>query len=144
MRSPARASIEAKDYRREAFDQASLMERRSRLRFPFELRVSFRTLGQSYPVAGMGWVLNMSSSGVLIAYQHEVRTGTQMELNIDWPTRLDGRVPLHLVVVGTVVRSELFSFAVGLDRYHFRIAGKTDLSTDEMYGAGGQQREASA
>ena len=144
MRSPARTSIEAKDYRREAFDQAGLVERRSRLRFPFELRVRFRTLGQSYPVAGIGWVVNISSGGVLVAYQHEIGAGTQVELNIDWPTRLDGRVPLHLVAVGTVVRSELFSFAVDLERYHFRIAGRTDLPTEESYGARGQQRQASA
>ena len=144
MRSPIRSSIEATDNRTEVFDQAGLIERRKRLRFPFELRVSFRTLGQSYPVAGKGWVLNLSSSGVLVAYQHEVSAGTPVELNIDWPTRLDGRLPLHLVAVGTVVRSELFSFAVGLERYHFRIAGRTDLPTDESYGASGQQREASA
>ena len=144
MHNPARASIEAKDYRREPIDQAGLIERRSRLRFPLELRVRFRTLGHSSPVAGLGWVVNMSSGGVLVAYQHEISVGTQLELNIDWPTRLDGRVPLNLVAVGAVVRSELFSFAVGLERYHFRIAGKTDPRTDESYGASGQQREASA
>jgi hypothetical protein len=144
MRSPAGAWIEAKDYWREAFDHEGLVERRSRLRFPLERRVSFRTLGQSYPVAGTGWVVNISSSGVLVAYQHEVGAGTQLELNIDWPTRLDGRVPLHLVAVGRVLRNELFSFAVGLERYHFRIAGRTDLPIEESYGARGQQREASA
>jgi hypothetical protein len=144
MRSPARTPIEAKDYRGEAFDQTGVIERRSRLRFPFELRVRFRTVGGNYPVAGMGWVVNMSSGGLLVACQHQVSAGTQMGLNIDWPTRLDGRVPLQLVAVGTVVRCEPFSFAVGLERYHFRIAGRTDTTTDESYGASGQQRAASA
>ncbi len=134
MRSSARPSIEAKDYRKESFDQAGLIERRSRLRFPFELRVSFRALGQSYPVAGMGRVVNMSSSGILVAHQHEVSAGTPVELNIDWPTRLDGRVPLQLVAIGTVVRGELFTFAVGLERYYFRTAGKQDLPGDEPFG----------
>jgi hypothetical protein len=144
MRSPVRASIEVPDYRKEAFDPAGLIERRSRFRFPFELRVRFRTLGQSYPVAGMGWVVNMSSGGVLVAYQQEISAGTQLEMSIDWPTRLDGRVPLQLVATGTVVRCELFSFAVGLQRYQFRIAGRTDPRTGESYGASRQQREASA
>jgi hypothetical protein len=94
-------------------------------------------------MAGMGWVVNMSSGGVLVAYQHEVSAGTPVELNIDWPTRLEGRVPLHLVATGTVVRSELFGFAVGLDRYHFRIAGRKGLPA-ESYGVRAQQREASA
>ena len=118
-----------------AFDRAGRNERRKRLRFPFELRVSFRTLGQSSPVAGMGWVLNISSSGVLVAYRHEVSAGIPVELNIDWPTRLDGRVPLQLVASGTVVRCELFSFAVGLEKYYFRIAGRADQSGDESYDA---------
>jgi len=91
----------------------------------------------------MGRVVNMSSGGMLVAYQHEVKKGTQLELSIDWPTRLDGRVPLQLVAGGKVVRSDPFSFAVGLERYQFRIAGKTDLLADS-YGASGTQRAASA
>ncbi len=142
MRSPSSASIETDD-RTRFFDQAGLVERRARLRFPLKQRVRFKTLERSYPVDGMGWVVNISSNGVFVACQHEVDAGTQLELNIDWPTRLDGRVPLHLVAVGTVVRSELFNFAVVFERYHFRIAGKT-LLTGEPYGASGQQRKTSA
>ena len=133
MRSPARSSLDATELRREGVDPAGLIERRKRLRFPFELRVSFRALGQSYPVGGMGWVLNISSSGVLVAYQHEVRPGTPVKLNIDWPTRLDGRVPLQLVASGTVVRSELFSFAVGLERYQFKIGGKQEFPGEDSW-----------
>ena len=133
MRSPARLSIQGKDYRTEEPDPPDQIERRKRLRFPFELRVRFRSVGQLYPVAGAGWVRNISSGGALITYQHEVSAGTPLEMNIDWPTRLDGRIPLQLVAVGTVLRSELFSFAVGLERYHFRIAGKQDLPTDEPW-----------
>ncbi|MGH9648289.1 MAG: PilZ domain-containing protein [Bryobacteraceae bacterium] len=132
MRSLAGALMEATGYRA-AFDRMDLIERRSKLRFPFELRVSFRTLGQICPVAGMGRVLNISSIGVLIACQHEVSAGTPVEVKIDWPTRLDGRIPLQLVANGTVVRCELFSFAVGLERYHFGIAGRTDLPDDEPF-----------
>src|SRR6476659_8792392 len=103
MSSPTRLSIKTKDNRGRAFDQTNLVERRSRLRFPFELRVRFRTLGRNYPVAGMGRVVNMSSGGLLVSCQDEVPAGAPMELNIEWPTRLDGRVPLHLVAIGTVV-----------------------------------------
>jgi hypothetical protein len=136
MRSPARFSLQGKDYRTEDPDFPDLIERRTRLRFPFELRVRFRSLGV-YPVAGSGWVRNISSSGILVAYQHEISAGTPLELNIDWPTRLDGRIPLQLVAVGPVVRNELFSFAVGLERYHFRIAGKPDLPAEEWKAASG-------
>jgi len=128
MRGP---SIQGKDYSTEVSTEPELVERRARLRFPFELRVRFRSLGQAYPVAGVGWIRNMSSGGVLVTYQHEICAGTPLELNIDWPPRLDGRIPLQLVVTGTVVRSELFGFAVGLERYNFRIARTPNLPADE-------------
>jgi hypothetical protein len=136
MRSPARLSNQEAEYLTEESEPPIQVERRKRIRFPFELRVRFRSLGHGYPVAGAGWVRNISSSGVLVMYQHEVSPGTALEMNIEWPTRLDGRIPLQLVAAGTVLRTELFSFAVGLDRYHFRIAGKQDLSSDEAFGAG--------
>jgi hypothetical protein len=136
MRSPARLTGQERDYRTEDSDPPRKVERRTRLRFPFELRVRFRSVGEVYPVAGAGWVRNISSGGVLVMYQHEVRLGTTLELHIDWPTRLEGRIPLQLVATGTVVRRELFSFALGLERYHFRIAGKQDPPGDESFGAG--------
>jgi hypothetical protein len=136
MRSPARLSNQDPHYLTEESDPPIQVERRRRIRFPFELRVRFRSLGHEYPVAGAGWVRNISSSGVLVMYRHEVNPGTALEMNIDWPTRLDGRIPLQLVAAGTVLRSELSSFAVGLERYHFRIAGKRDLHADEAFGTG--------
>ena len=135
MRSPARLPNQEPEFLMEDSDPPIEVERRARIRFPFELRVRFRSLGQGYPVAGAGWVRNISSSGVLVLYQHEVSPGTALEMNIDWPTRLDGRIPLQLVAAGTVLRSELFSFAVGLERYHFRIAGRQDLPSDESFSA---------
>jgi hypothetical protein len=132
--------MKANDHR-EASDGKGAIERRSRLRFPFELSVSFRTLGHAYPVTGVGRIVNMSSTGVLIAHQHQISAGTLVELNIDWPTRLDGRVPLRLIAIGTVVRCERFSFAVGLERHCFRIAGRANLSTHGSYGVSGQQRK---
>jgi hypothetical protein len=134
MRDPVRPSIRGKDYLKEVATEPDLVERRARIRFPSELRVRFRSLGQGYPVAGMGRVRNISSGGVLVTYQHEISAGTPLELNIDWPTRLDGRIPLQLVATGTVVRCELFGFAVGLERYHFRITRNPDLPNGESFG----------
>ncbi len=135
MRGPGRFSIQDKDYRTEDSDEPDLVERRTRLRFPFELRVRFRSRGRVYPIAGVGWIRNISSGGVLVTYKHEISAGTPLELKIDWPTRLEGRIPLQLVAVGTVLRCELFSFAVGLERYYFRIAGKPHVRADESKGA---------
>jgi PilZ domain len=130
---------QARDYRGEAFPLPVSMERRSRVRFPLELRVRFRTLGKSYAVAGIGSVVNMSSGGVLVAFQHEISAGTPVELNIEWPAALDGRVPLRLVAVGRVVRCETASFAVGLERHHFRTTAGTHLASNAWFGEYPQQ-----
>ena len=100
------------------------IERRSKIRFPLELRVSYRTLGQGTPCTGEGWVVNMNRGGVLVSSQHEVDVGKRMELSIEWPSLLYGRVPLRFVTVGTVVRCDGSNFAVALVRYQFRTAKK--------------------
>ena len=101
-----------------------LIERRSSVRFPLELRVRYRILGRGHTFAA-GWVVNMSSGGVLVACRHEISAGTRLELDIEWPSLLDGRVPLQLITVGRVVRSDPFSFAVALGRHQFRTMRKT-------------------
>ena len=113
-------SIQAQDHRVEAFLQPASFERRLKVRFSFELRVRYRTLGRGYSLAGAGRVVNMSSGGMLVTCEHEIRERTRMEVDIEWPFLLDGRVPLQLIAVGRVVRSAAFSFAVVLDRHQFR------------------------
>ena len=76
MRSPARLSIQGKDYRAEDSDPPDQVERRTRLRFPFELRVRFRTVGQAILLPERAGS-EISASGVLVMYQHEVSAGTR-------------------------------------------------------------------
>jgi len=107
------------------------IERRSKLRFPLVLRVSYRTLGRESPCTGEGWVVNMSRGGVLVSSQHEVAVGARMELNIEWPSPLHGRVPLRFVTVGEIVRRDASSFAVMLVRYQFRTAKRKASSLND-------------
>jgi hypothetical protein len=113
-----------------AFADSLSIERRSKLRFPLELGVSYRTLERESPLAGEGRVVNMNRSGVLISSRHAIDPGTRLELSIEWPTLLHGRVPLRFVTVGEVVRSDASSFAVMLGRYQFRTAKKKAPSVD--------------
>ena len=39
--------------------------------------------------------MNMSSGCVLVATADEFRAGTGVEISIEWPFRLDGRIPLQ-------------------------------------------------
>ena len=48
------------------------VERRSKVRFPLGLRVSYRTLGQGSPRSGEGLVLNMSRSAVVVSAEQDL------------------------------------------------------------------------
>jgi hypothetical protein len=73
--------------------------------------------------------------------QHEVSVGTRIELNIEWPYLLDGRVPLQLVTMGSVARCEDSSFALVLSRHQFRTTRKANMPIGF---AGGARKAASA
>jgi len=102
----------------------ALLERRSKARFGMRLRVHFSVVSRRFHYTGAGWVANISSSGVLVEYPKHVGAGTRMELKIDLPLLLDGQIPLQLVAIGRVVRSENFGFAVEMARCHYRTKGR--------------------
>lgn len=105
------------------------IERRSGVRFPLDLRIRYRTCGRGCLPAGTGWVVNISSGGVLVACPDRVNAGTRLELNIEWPSLLDGRVPLQLVTLGRVLRSDSSGFAILLKRYEFRTTTRAARTT---------------
>ena len=92
------------------------VERRSKIRFPIDLRVRYQTLGRGFLFAGVGRVVDISSAGVLIACQHEIRPGTRVDLKIELPCAVGERVPPLLIAVGNVVRSDGFRFAIKMNR----------------------------
>ncbi len=96
------------------------VERRSKVRYPIRLNVQYRTIDRGDKVAGDGLTVNMSSSSLLATCQHEIRTGRQMEVLIDWPSLLDSTVPLRLVITGRVIRSAPTTFAIEFEQYQFR------------------------
>jgi hypothetical protein len=127
---PPTSSFEDRDPRAEAVLPPVSIERRSKIRFPLDLRVRYRTLGRANSFTGVGWIVNISGGGALVACQHEIRADTRIELNIEWPVLLDGRVPLQLFTVGRVVRSKAFSIAVAVGTFQFRTARKPVVSID--------------
>jgi hypothetical protein len=83
----------------------------------------------------------MSSAGTLIDCQHNLRADTRIELNIEWPSLLDGRVRLQLFALGRVVRCEGSRFAVVLARHQFRTTRKGISHIDASDGRGLVDRE---
>ena len=48
----------------------------------------------------------MSRGGVLLAIDHILSPGLRVDVEVDWPVKLADKVPVKLVVRGTIVRSK--------------------------------------
>lgn len=72
----------------------------------------------------------MSSGGVLVASQHPIIVGALVELSIEWPSLLDGRIPLQLIAIGRVLRGGTSHFAASFDRHEFRTLRGPSRSPD--------------
>ena len=104
------------------------LERRAHARFPVELSVRYRLLGRRVPQhTGHGTTVNMSSHGILFVDDQTPRQGTKVEVVVDWPVKLDGTVPLHLIVVGSIVRLEKGLVALAIKHHEFRTSKSRDL-----------------
>jgi hypothetical protein len=104
----------------QAITRTTPLERRSKIRYPVSLNVKYRTVGRSNRISGVGRTLNMSSGGLLIAADQRTQVGAKIELNVEWPSLLDGTIPLQLVAVGRVVRCLESGFALSFTQYQFR------------------------
>ncbi len=100
-------------------------DRRHSNRFPIVRDLTYRVLTRKDGgPPGEGVTINMSSSGVLFGTTHPPRAGTRLELAINWPVRLHGRLPLNLVMKGRVARSEPGRVAIQVLQHEFRTRGK--------------------
>jgi hypothetical protein len=99
-------------------------ERRRKMRYPIEVNVYYRAIEHKHGIYRTGRTINLSSGGVRVVtrQEHHLRTGTKVEIKIEWTYPLNGTVPLNLVAIGTVARREQFSFAATFERHEFRIA----------------------
>jgi PilZ domain-containing protein len=122
----------------QAINRTTPLERRSKIRYPVSLNVKYRTVGRSNRVSGVGRTMNMSSGGLLIAADQRTPLGSRIELNIEWPSMLDGQIPLQLVAVGKVVRSMESGFALSFTQYQFRTMSRK-LQTTPIDGWSGME-----
>jgi len=91
-----------------------------KFRYPLDLNIRFRSSGAESSFSGAGQVLNISSGGVLVASEHHTIFGASVEMRIEWPSLLDGRIPLQFLAVGRILRLEKTGFAASFERYQFR------------------------
>jgi len=65
----------------------------------------------------------MSSGGVLFTTESGLREGERIELAVSWPAKLDDRIPLKLVAIGVLVRTQETQAAMSIEKYEFKTQG---------------------
>ena len=104
-------------------------DRRSSNRLPIERDVRYKVLGGKKTVrqTGTGKTLNMSSCGVLFTTETALPEGERVELAVSWPAQLNDELPLKLVAMGRLVRSDDTKAAISIERYEFKTRGSSGL-----------------
>lgn len=96
-------------------------EKRSSIRFPLIRDVRFKRLSMRNSVEiGRGQTIDISSKGVYFTSDVALSVGERLELSINWPAQLDQKLPLQLVTLGRIVRSDSGRYAMAIERYEFR------------------------
>jgi hypothetical protein len=96
-------------------------EKRSSIRFPLVRDVRFKRLStRNSAEIGRGQTIDISSKGVYFTSEMSLSVGERLELSINWPAQLDQKLPLQLVTLGRVVRSDACRYAMAIERYEFR------------------------
>jgi hypothetical protein len=104
-------------------------DRRTSNRLPIERDVKYKVLGGKKTIkqVGMGKTLNMSSGGVLFTTESALPEGERVELAVSWPAQLNDVLPLKLVAMGRLVRTDDGSAAISIERYEFKTRGSNGL-----------------
>ena len=72
---------------------------------------------------GSGQTVNISSHGLLIVSEPSLPIGVLLEVEITWPSKLDGCISLNLFVRGRIVRSTGNQTGIAIKHYEFRTRG---------------------
>jgi PilZ domain-containing protein len=100
----------------------AMPNRRERMRFVVREPVRYRLLrAKGFESVGVGETVDISSSGILFTTSEPLPVGRLVEVSVNWPAQLDGRVPLQLVAVGPVVRATDTKAAVRVRGYEFKV-----------------------
>jgi hypothetical protein len=95
-------------------------ERRADRRYPLVAEIEYRIrYGRSRTETGRGKTIDISRTTVFFQAMEPVPVGTPIEVSIPWPARLQGTVPLSLVVTGITVHARSECVALRILRYDF-------------------------
>lgn len=112
------------------------LERRSGQRFPIRMHVAYRLfLKEDGRILsqGKGQTVDISHTGVLLNTPQPYPVGAAAEMLIEWPPSSDHSIPVHLRLVGWVVRSDEHGTAVKILRHSFKGRHGEFLSTKAVW-----------
>jgi hypothetical protein len=72
---------------------------------------------------GTGYTLDLSSSGILLDVGRHLPAGLNLELSVSWPVLHQNVSPLHLSVLGRIVRTDGHLAAIQMVQHELRTAG---------------------
>jgi hypothetical protein len=105
------------------------MDRRNKLRFPFNRELRFKLLENDTVIAaGEGETIDMSSGGVAFRTTKALTAGSLIELSISWPALLYDSCPMRLVVFGRVARLSDSVAACTVEKWEFRTGSRQATS----------------
>jgi hypothetical protein len=96
-------------------------ERRGALRVQLVLPCRYETDAEPQQV-GMGHTIDMSDAGIAFTTESLLPINAKLTLRLKWPVRLPGDVPIELLAVGKLARSEALKAALRLNTVSFDIA----------------------
>jgi signal transduction histidine kinase len=112
---------------------AHSIDRRAKSRYPIECELEYhvlRSLKSRKPIStNTGNTIDFSSDGVLFYTQEPLCLGAAIQVILNWPATLDGRIPLRLYILGNVVRSDRDRAAVRIVSHEFRLARPKESAT---------------
>jgi len=105
------------------FDKS--MDRRNKLRFPFNRELRYKLLeNDTIIAAGEGETIDMSSGGIAFRTNKALTAGSLIELSISWPALLYDSLPMRLVVFGRVARRSDSVAACTVEKWEFRTGSR--------------------
>ena len=112
-------------------------ERRASVRFPLALDVRYTVAGRRGSMeSGSGRTIDLSSSGLRLATVRPLPVGQRVDVSIDWPVLLDGRVQLQLVATGIVAWSRGTKTALRIQRHQLRTRGVEVITVSRQESVG--------
>jgi hypothetical protein len=98
-------------------------ELRRAIRFPIHSEVLWTMKGaRSQPISGKGVSVDFSSTGLAFKCTVPLPVGKRLDLSVDWPAMLDGRLPMKLSLRGKIVRVQDGVVSVEILAKEFRTA----------------------